>query len=95
MEIKLICKSCNQEFDLDLDDVNFNWKVEDTIQRSMGIERTWVSDNIVTCPLCDYEMELQFIVYEYPYGAYNYSSINCDGLEISENINLEEYIEFE
>lgn len=94
MEIKLICKSCNQESDHNLDDVDFNWEVEETEERPMGTEKTWVSNSIVTCPLCDNEIELQFIVYEYPEGTYNGSSVNYEGLEISKNINLKEYIEF-
>lgn len=88
----LCCENCQKDFEVFSDEMDFEWESNGVCERSMGIEKEYISNAACTCPHCGSEVNLIFSVWEYPVGAFNYQSIDADGAEVVNEINLENKI---
>ena len=70
----------------------FEWEGSQTDDREMGVENEYVSTESIDCPKCGHQIDLEFHVWEYPLGMFNYQSIEADGGCIEEPIDLSHYI---
>lgn len=93
MDLRIKCNKCSYEFEVDLDKLNFDWFVDSTNEREMGTETCWLSTVIVECPVCDAELNIEFRIWEYPVGAFNYSHATSDDAKILDEPSLEKYID--
>lgn len=94
--VRVVCDDCNHQFNLDINDFYFDWELASVNERNMGPEREYECTEGFECPICGNECRVNFRVWEYPAGAYNYSEIDTDGCELKEDeIDLSKHISFE
>lgn len=90
------CEKCEEEFEIDADDLDFEWEHNGICERGMGRETEYVSHDYISCPQCGQDIEIDFRLWEYPVGVVNYQVVECDGGEIvtkfdfSDRFNLQE-----
>lgn len=92
--IKLCC-DCGHVFDVDLDELEPLWEVEETQEREMGTESLHEAICTVECPVCHEEITLTLHVWEYPVGVANMQEILADGAEVVQECNLSDVVEIE
>jgi len=95
MGLKIKCNKCGHEFKVNLNKTDFNWSVDSTSEREMGTERCWLSTVTEECPSCNTEFNIEFYVWEYPEGVFNYSSVESDNAKILNELSLEKYIDLQ
>lgn len=93
-KIKLCC-DCGHVFDVDLDELEPLWEVEETQEREMGTESLHEATCTVECPACHEEITLTLHVWEYPVGVANMQEILADGAEVVQECDLRRVVELE
>lgn len=88
------CDNCGELFEIDVDDFSFDWQVESSEERGMGIESEYVSYENCECPTCNQENDIELHVWEYPVGAFNYQDIDVSHGSIGKSVNLSHFIHF-
>lgn len=89
------CGACGELFELDADDLLFEWEGGVVDDRGMGYETEYESEEYCSCPNCEKQIDLTLQVWEYPMGVFNTQNIEIDGGDIEEPIDLSKYICFE
>ena len=88
----LQCGNCFHVFDINIDDFDWDWDSESSTERGMGNEIEYVTNEYCKCPNCGNEIGIDFHLWEYPIGAVNYTSIECDGGDIVEECDFSDKI---
>lgn len=86
------CDECEHIFEVDLDELVWEWDCVDVDERSMGSENQYSSEDDIECPHCGNDIHLTFNVWEYPMGAYNNSDIEVEGGELESDIDFYDYM---
>lgn len=89
------CGACGELFELDADELLFEWEGGVVDDRGMGYETEYESEEYCSCPNCEKQIDLTLQVWEYPMGVFNTQNIEIDGGDIEEPIDLSKYICFE
>ena len=87
------CDNCGELFEIDANDFSFDWEVESSEERGMGIENEYVSHENFDCPTCNQENDIELHVWEYPVGVFNYQDIDVSHGSIEKSINLSPFIQ--
>lgn len=75
----LKCGNCGHIFELNLSDCEIEWNRNGYVDREMGEEEEWTAEIETCCPECESDVKVIFSVWEYPVGAINYTSNDCEG----------------
>ena len=86
------CDECEHIFEVDLDELVWEWDCVDVDERSMGSEIQYSSEDDIECPHCGNNIHLTFNVWEYPMGAYNYSDMEIDGGNLESKVDFFDYM---
>lgn len=87
------CAHCGEVFMVEGDDFFYDREAEDFSEREMGTEIEHTSYELVSCPQCDSDIEVDLKVWEYPEGQYEAEDVECEEGEILENhLSLRDYI---
>ena len=80
-------------FTVEGEDFFYDWEVEGFSEREMGTEIEHTSYELVSCPQCDSDIEVELKVWEYPEGQYEAEDIECEEGKILENhLSLRDHI---
>lgn len=90
----LKCSRCGHLFDVDKSDLCLAWEPNGTNERSMGVEHEYLAVDGIDCPCCRKQIELEFHVWEYPVGAFNYQSIDAVGADVIKEMDLSSEVNF-
>lgn len=94
--IKLKCNSCQDEFEIDLQDYDLSWEVVDTFDHgdnAMGEEihhEAVIEVDGHSCGENEEPIVVTLGVWEYPIGAFNYQEIEVEGAEMIEGCDLQD-----
>ena len=87
------CAHCGEVFTVEGEDFFYDWEVEGFSEREMGTEIEHTSYELVSCPQCDSDIEVELKVWEYPEGQYEAEDIECEEGKILENhLSLRDHI---
>ncbi len=87
------CAHCGEVFTVDSDEFFYDWEAQGFSEREMGMEIEHTSHELVFCPQCDKDIEIELSVWEYPEGQYETECIECEDGKILENhLRLQEHI---
>ena len=87
------CAHCGEVFTVEGEDFFYDWEVEGFSEREMGTEIEHTSYELVSCPQCDSDIEVELKVWEYPEGQYEAEDIECEEGKILENhLSLQDHI---
>lgn len=87
------CAHCGEVFTVEGEDFFYDWEVEGFSEREMGTEIEHTSYELVSCPQCDSDIEVELKVWEYPEGLYEAEDIECEEGKILENhLSLRDHI---
>lgn len=89
------CDTCGELFEVDPDELNFDWEGCYVDDRSMGCEMVYESYEVCKCPNCRKQIALTLQIWEYPIGVINYQNIEINGGNIECTIDLSPYFSFE
>ena len=88
------CSHCNELFEVDESELNFEWECVSSDERSMGAENQYNSIEYFECPECGNPITLTLEVWEYPVGAYNYHDYEIEDGEVIEDFDFSNNINF-
>lgn len=91
----LRCKKCDHLFEINADDLNFDWEMEEYDERGMGNECHYSSTELCECPNCEKDIELTLNVWEYPPNSFNEQDIKSDDAIIVQKMDLCNHILFQ
>lgn len=85
-DVIIKCEKCGELSYVDTD--SLDWDVF-TYERSMGDEIEYYYKDELICENCGNKISFDIRAFEYPVGAFNYSSFECDGGNFLEEPNIE------
>ena len=91
----LRCKECDHLFEINADDLNFDWEMEEYDERGMGNECHYSSTELCECPNCEKDIELTLNAWEYPPNSFNEQDIESDDAIIVQKMDLCNHILFQ
>ena len=79
--VRYRCKECGTINEVYLSDLSYDWTCEEAEERSMGVERMYVSEDYYDCVNEECQSPLGILMYawEYPEGFLNFRDIEFDG----------------
>lgn len=91
--LSLRCE-CGHEFEVGENELCMEFEGDGYYERNMGPEYKYSAHEEIRCPRCRKVIELDMSVWEYPVGAYNCQSIECNGAEVLSELDLSQVIDF-
>lgn len=76
------CDRCHEYFSIDVDELDFDWYIENINERSMGDETEYSCTLDIKCPHCGQNIEINPHVWEYPVGVFNMVSLYSNGADV-------------
>ena len=90
----LKCSYCGHVFVVGKDELYLEWEPDGSSERPMGVEHEYVATDAVMCPHCENQVDLEFHIWEYPIGAFNYQQIDAHGANVIKEMDLSEEVDF-
>ena len=79
--VRYRCEECGTINEIYLDDLSYDWSLEEVEERGMGPERMYVSEDYFDCKNEECQTPIGVLMYawEYPDGCLNFRDLEFDG----------------